>query len=621
MMKCFEHWFGPYPWYKDGYKLIEAPHLGMEHQSGVAYGNRFKDGYSGRDLSGTGWGMKWDFIIVHESAHEWWGNNITVKDQADMWVHESFANYAEGLYTECQDGKQAGAEYIIGSRRNIRNDSPIIAPHGVNADGSGDMYYKGGSMLHMIRQLVGDDEKWRGILRGLNSTFWHQTVTGTQIENYISQHAGMDFSAIFHQYLTTTQIPILEYKIDNKTLSYRWTNVVPGFAMPVRAAVGSREMEWFRPTTSWKTLAGAAAPGDSVRVDPNFLVTAKHASPGDAPAPGGMEGLWYSTGAETSDQSFLAHAGQISVVAPQVFAMDSEGGIRGHVDPRVVTAAREHGVRLVPLVMNPGFDQPTIHHVLTVSAVRQRTVANLVSLCRDNHFDGIQFDIENVHVTDRDALTAFMTESASELHKIGCSVSAAVVPRTSDTPGSDSYRRWMFDNWRGAYDYKALADALDFISYMTYAQHTGGSTPGPVAGYTWMEDALKFVLSTGVPPEKISLGIPSYSDWWYPVYEEKTGPRARGNDISYERVQELVTKYSLHPTWDDREKAWYAMWPNDGVYEHLWIEDARAFAAKLELARKYKLRGYSVWVLGTEDPAVWRTIAKASATRGPSTRD
>jgi spore germination protein YaaH len=179
----------------------------------------------------------------------------------------------------------------------------------------------------------------------------------------------------------------------------------------------------------------------------------------------------------------------------------------------------------------------------------------------------------------------------------------------------------MFDNWRGVYDYKALADALDFISYMTYAQHTGGSTPGPVAGYTWMEDALKFVLSTGVPPEKISIGIPSYSDWWYPVYEEKTGPRARGNDISYERVQELVTKYSLHPTWDDREKAWYAMWPNDGVYEHLWIEDARAFAAKLELARKYKLRGYSVWVLGTEDPAVWRTAGKANATRSPSTRD
>ena len=613
MMKCFEYWFGPYPWYKDGYKLIEAPHLGMEHQSGVAYGNRFKNGYSGRDLSGTGWGMKWDFIIVHESAHEWWGNNITVKDQADMWVHESFANYSEGLYAECQDGKQAGAEYIIGSRRNIRNDAPIIAPHGVNADGSGDMYYKGGSMLHMLRQLVGDDEKWRGILRGLNSTFRHQTVTGTQIETYISQHAGMDFSKIFQQYLTTTQIPVLEYKVESKKLSYRWSNVVGGFAMPVRAAVGAREKEWLRPTATWKALDAPVASGDSVRVDPDFLVTAKRAVAGAAPAPGGLEAPWYSTGGETSTQSFLAHAGEISIVSPQVFAMDSTGAIRGHVDPRVVDAAREHGVKLVPLVMNPGFDQPTIHRVLTVPSARQRAVANLVSLCRDNHFDGIQFDIENVHVTDKAALTSFMTESATALHNVGCTVSAAVVPRVSDDRGSNSYHKWIFDNWRAVYDYKALAGALDFISYMTYAEHTGGSTPGPVAGYPWMEEALKFALSTGVPPEKISLGIPSYSDWWYPVFEEKTGSRSRGSDVSYARVSELVTKYALHPTWDDREKAAYAMWPNAGVYEHLWIEDARAFEAKLELVRKYKLRGYSVWVLGTEDPAVWRSVARTDA--------
>src|SRR3954469_9545229 len=150
MLKCFEHWFGPYPWYEDGYKLVETPPLGMEDQSAVAYGNHYKNGYSGRDLSGTGWGMKWDFIVVHESAHEWWGNNITAKDAADEWVHESFANYAEGIYTECQDGKQAGAEYIIGSRQNIKNDAPIIGTYGVNRSGSGDMYYKGGSMLHMI---------------------------------------------------------------------------------------------------------------------------------------------------------------------------------------------------------------------------------------------------------------------------------------------------------------------------------------------------------------------------------------------------------------------------------------------------------------------------------------
>ncbi|HUX32648.1 MAG TPA: M1 family metallopeptidase, partial [Gemmatimonadaceae bacterium] len=204
MMKCFEHWFGPYPWYADGYKLIEAPHLGMEHQSGVAYGNRFENGYLGRDLSHTGLGLAWDFIIVHESAHEWWGNNITMQDQADMWVHESFANYAESLYEECQHGTADGARYVIGTRANVTNDRPIIPAYGVNAEGSGDMYYKGGNMLHTIRQIVNDDAKWRGILRGLNKTFWHQTVTGAQVEHYISAQAGVDLRTVFQQYLTTT---------------------------------------------------------------------------------------------------------------------------------------------------------------------------------------------------------------------------------------------------------------------------------------------------------------------------------------------------------------------------------------------------------------------------------
>jgi aminopeptidase N len=280
MLACFEHWFGPYPWYKDGYKLIEAPHLGMEHQSGVAYGNHFKNGYSGRDLSGTGWGMKWDFIIVHESAHEWWGNNLTDKDAADMWIHESFANYAEGLYAECQDGKQAGAEYMIGSRRNIKNDGPIIGTYGVNSEGSGDVYYKGGNMLHTIRQLIDDDEKWRGILRGLQSTFWHQTVTGAQVQAYINAHAGIDLTKVFQQYLTTPNIPVLEYKVAGTTLSYRWASVVPGFAMPVRAAVGdTSSFMLLHPTETWKAFGKPVAATDSLRVDRNFLVIARPARP------------------------------------------------------------------------------------------------------------------------------------------------------------------------------------------------------------------------------------------------------------------------------------------------------------------------------------------------------
>jgi aminopeptidase N len=263
MLACFEHWFGPYPWYKDGYKLIEAPHLGMEHQSGVAYGNKFKNGYSGRDLSGTGEGLTWDFIIVHESAHEWWGNSITVKDAADMWIHEGFANYSEGLYAECKDGKEAGAQYIIGSRRNIRNDAPIIGTYGVNSEGSGDMYYKGGSMLHMIRQIVSDDEKWRSILRGIQSRFRHQTVTGQQIEDYMIQASGLNLAPVFQQYLTTPKVPVLEYKQTPDGTAYRWAEVVPGFAMPVRA-----NGVLLHPTEAWKTMPHA----DTIVVDPNFYV-------------------------------------------------------------------------------------------------------------------------------------------------------------------------------------------------------------------------------------------------------------------------------------------------------------------------------------------------------------
>jgi aminopeptidase N len=279
MLRCFEHWFGPFPWYEDGYKLVETPHLGMEHQSAVAYGNRYENGYLGRDLSGTGWGLKWDFIIVHESAHEWWGNSITSKDLADMWVHESFANYAENLFTECQDGKAAGAAYVIGTRKAIQNDRPIVGHFGVNNEGSGDMYYKGGNMLHTIRQIVGDDEKWRAILRGLNSTFRHQTVTGQQVRDYISQQSGIDLAPVFAQYLTTTRIPALEYKLDGSTLSYRWADVVSGFAMPVRVAPTGTDYVVLRPTTAWQAAPGAVTDLSRFKIDENYYVVPRLVSP------------------------------------------------------------------------------------------------------------------------------------------------------------------------------------------------------------------------------------------------------------------------------------------------------------------------------------------------------
>ena len=275
MMKAFEYWFGPYPFYEDGYKLVEAPHLGMEHQSAIAYGNGYQNGYHGTDLSGSGWGMKWDFIIVHESGHEWFANNITTKDIADMWVHEGFTNYSETLFTEYYYGKKAGNAYVIGTRRNISNDIPIIGIYGVNKEGSGDMYYKGGNMIHTIRQVINHDEKFRKILRGLNKTFYHQTVTTKQVENYISEKAGMDLSKIFDQYLRTTNIPILEYKIENKTVSYRWDSAVAGFNLPIKISFGKKE-KWIKPTAEWQSInPGNWYDGTTFLINKNFYIRNK----------------------------------------------------------------------------------------------------------------------------------------------------------------------------------------------------------------------------------------------------------------------------------------------------------------------------------------------------------
>jgi aminopeptidase N len=214
----------------------------MEHQSSVTYGNYFRNGYRGRDVSFTGIGYKFDFIIVHESGHEWFGNNISMKDAADMWIHEGFTNYSENLFVEYWFGKKDGEDYVIGSRKNIRNESTIIGTYNSNREGSGDMYYKGGNLLHTIRHIINDDEKWRGILQGLNKDFWHQTVTTNQIETYISTKSGIDLSKVFDQYLRTTKIPMLRYKIDGKTVSFNYENVVSGFAMPIRVSVNGKEM-------------------------------------------------------------------------------------------------------------------------------------------------------------------------------------------------------------------------------------------------------------------------------------------------------------------------------------------------------------------------------------------
>ncbi len=253
MFKALEYWFGPYPFYEDGYQLIDASHTGMEHQSAVSYGNKYKFGYGGRDASGYGWGMKWDFIIIHESGHEWFSNNITTKDLADMWVHEGFTNYSETLFVDYHYGTQAGNEYNFGIRKGIRNDKPIIPPYNVNAQGSGDMYPKGGNLLHSIRHGLNNDVLFRNILRGLNAKFYHQTVTSAQVENYISATAKFDYSKVFDQYLRTTQIPTFNYYIENGKLFYQYVNCVKGFNLPLALKNGNQSLR-IVPNTTLQSL-------------------------------------------------------------------------------------------------------------------------------------------------------------------------------------------------------------------------------------------------------------------------------------------------------------------------------------------------------------------------------
>jgi len=270
MLEAFEHWFGPYPFYEDSFKLVEVPYLGMEHQSSVTYGNKYKMGYLGSDLSETGWGLKFDFIIVHESGHEWFANSITYIDVADMWIHEAFTAYSENLYLDYHFGVKASSEYVIGTRSLIQNDRPIIGVYNVHNEGSIDMYYKGANILHTLRQLIQDDKKWRNMLRGLNKEFYHKTVSSKQVEEYLSTQSGIDLTEFWEQYLRTIKVPKIEYRTEAKNLYFRYTNIVEGFDMPVIAIVNGKE-EWIYPTSVWKTKINISNI-NSVSIKPDFYV-------------------------------------------------------------------------------------------------------------------------------------------------------------------------------------------------------------------------------------------------------------------------------------------------------------------------------------------------------------
>ena len=267
MMDAFEYWFGPYPFYEDSFKIVEVPYLGMEHQSSITYGNKYMKGYLGRDLSRTGWGLKFDYIIIHEAGHEWFANNITYKDIADMWVHESFTTYSENLFLDYHYGNEAASDYVIGTRDGISNSSPMIGPYGVNKRGS-DLYTKGANLLHTLRQIAKDDEIWRMILRGLNSEFYHQTVDTKQIEEFISSKIGFDLTTFIDQYLRDIRIPNLEYSISDGLLTYRWIDVIDDFTMPLEIEVLGENI-WIYPTTKKKSIE---INSDRIKIDRDYYV-------------------------------------------------------------------------------------------------------------------------------------------------------------------------------------------------------------------------------------------------------------------------------------------------------------------------------------------------------------
>jgi aminopeptidase N len=268
MLRCFEYWLGPYPFYKDSYKVVDAPMAGMEHQSAIAYGNAFENGYSGKNLSGTVWGLQWDFILVHESGHEWFGNSITASNDGESWIHEGFTKYLETIYTNYVFGTEAGNDYTIGIWKRILNDAPVIG------SGSSDQYNKGCAMLHMIRQIIGDST-FRELLHGLNKTFYHQTVSTEQILLFMNHYAQKDFTKMFDQYLRTTKVPILEYSLKHSVFNFRWTNCIDSFNMPLKVSFNSEPEIFIFPTTEWQNISIPATELKTLTVDRNFYVQAK----------------------------------------------------------------------------------------------------------------------------------------------------------------------------------------------------------------------------------------------------------------------------------------------------------------------------------------------------------
>jgi aminopeptidase N len=272
MLDCFESKFGEYPFAEDGYKLVETPYLGMEHQSAVAYGNKYMKGYLGGDSSGTGIGKLFDYIIIHESGHEWFGNSITSKDIADMWIHEGFTTYAESVYVECLYGYGKAMEYIAGKSKLIRNAEPVISQFGVNNEGPQDMYYKGAAFLNTLRHVVGDDDKWWKMLLKYCETYKHKIIDAETVSAFFSKESGMDLKPLFDQYLRTVNIPILSLSVKKSKITYNWGNVSDDFNMPVDIEINSQKVRLYPKKQKQEYSAGKITAGEVKVLKDHFLI-------------------------------------------------------------------------------------------------------------------------------------------------------------------------------------------------------------------------------------------------------------------------------------------------------------------------------------------------------------
>ena len=329
------------------------------------------------------------------------------------------------------------------------------------------------------------------------------------------------------------------------------------------------------------------------------------------------ENLFYMVNSAKSFESFKKNVKQISIVCPQTFKVSEHGVLSGFVDPQVLKLAKENNIKVMPLIVNPGFDQKLLHEVVSNPEARKRSIEMMLEYAKKYDLDGWQFDLEDLHLTDKEDFTQYYKEAADALHKAGLEISAALVHATADVGGPSAFHLFLYENWRAGYSFKDLAEIGDFLTIMTYDQHTGRTPPGPVSSPEWMEKVIEYAIKSGVPPGKISLGIPTYSKHWFADYTKEKGGFSNGRSVDYMTAQFLLGRFNAKTQWHEEAKVNWATWNNEGTYEYLFIEDKESLKPKLDVFKKYKLRGISVWVLGNEDPGFW-TVLKKEVTRTAS---